>query len=74
MTSKQNTAKIDEWKREKLDRIVIQPRKERKLPERLQKAVDTGKAASRQEYIINAVEGALERDGVPGGGEVRGDE
>ena len=65
MASKQNITKIDAWKAENLDRIVIQPRKARKLPERLSKAVEKGLAASKQDYIIKAVEAALERDGEP---------
>ena len=65
MPSKQNLGKIDAWKAQNIDRIVIQPRKERKLPERLTKAVEKGLAASKQEYIIKAVEAALVRDGEP---------
>ena len=65
MASKQNITKIDAWKADNVDRIVIQPRKARKLPERLGKAVEKGLAASKQDYIIKAVEAALERDGEP---------
>ena len=64
MTSKQDLKKIDEWKAANVDRIVIQPRKALRLPQRLQEAVSRGEAASKQEYIIKAVEAALARDEV----------
>lgn len=65
MPSKQNIGKINAWKAENVDRIVIQPRKEKRLPERLQAAVSRGKASSKQEYIITAIEEALKRDEIP---------
>ena len=46
-----------------LDRILIQPRKEKRLPDRL--AAAAGKAPSKQAYIILAVETALDADGIP---------
>lgn len=64
MPTKQDTAKIDAWKAENVDRIVIQPRKDRRFPDRIRAAVDQGKAASRQEYIIAAVEKALQDDNL----------
>lgn len=67
MPSKQNIEKIGEWKAKKVDRIVIEPRKERQFPARLGEAVRRGKAASRQDYIISAVEKALKEDGLPPG-------
>ncbi len=63
MPSKQNIEKIGEWKAKNVDRIVFEPRKEKQFPARLAAAIEAGKAASRQEYIIAAVEAALERDG-----------
>ena len=62
MPTKQNMAKIDAWKAENVDRIVIQPRKGRRLPERLKEAVEAGKAKSKQEYLISAIEKALQED------------
>lgn len=64
MPSKQNIEKINAWKAENVDRIVIQPRKEKRIPERLQAAVNRGKASSKQEYIITAIEAALKRDEI----------
>ena len=61
--NKQNLEYITKWKLENTDRIVIQPRKDLNLPDRIRQAVVTGRAASRQDYIINAVLAALERDG-----------
>ncbi len=63
MSSKQNIGKIGEWKAKNVDRIVFEPRKEKQFPARLAAAIAAGKAGSRQEYIIAAVETALARDG-----------
>lgn len=65
MASKQNIEKIGEWKSKNVDRIVFEPRKEKQFPSRLAAAVAAGKAGSRQEYIIAAVEAALATDGFP---------
>lgn len=62
---KQNYAKIREWQGENTDRIQILARKSDHLPERIQQAIDAGKAKSRQSYIIAAVKDALDRDGIP---------
>jgi len=62
---KQNYENINKWKAEKTDRIQILPRKEEHIPERIQMAIDAGKSASRQAYIIKAIERALENDGIP---------
>ena len=66
MASKQNLKRIDDWKAGNIDRIVIQPRKGLKLPQRLQSAVEGGNASSKQEYIIKAIQTALDRDGISG--------
>lgn len=62
---KQNYGAINKWKSENTDRIQILPRKSEHFPERIQLAVEAGKANSRQAYILNAVKQALERDGIP---------
>ena len=64
MASKQNLKRIDDWKAANVDRIIVQPRKGLKLPQRLQSAVDNGKASSKQEYIIKAIQTALDKDGI----------
>ena len=61
--NKQNLEYIAKWKLENTDRIVIQPRKDLDMPDRIRQAIVAGRAASRQDYIINAVLAALERDG-----------
>lgn len=62
---KQNYAKINEWKHAKTDRIQILPRKDLRMPERLQMAVDKTGANSRQAYIIDAINRKLDADGIP---------
>lgn len=65
MTSKQNTKKIEEWKRNNVTRIHLELRNDSGIPERIQQAVDAGLARSRQAYIIDAVKERLDRDGIP---------
>ena len=65
MAKKQNYAQIRAWRTAKTDRIEIQPRKELNIPARIQAAIDAGCADSRQEYIIDAISAALDRDGFP---------
>jgi len=71
MPSKQNTKAIDRWNRENTDLIRIRVRKEERLVERLQMAVEKGCGKSRQGYILEAVRKALEADGIP---EIRDEE
>ena len=63
--AKQNLEKIREWQAENVDRIEIKPRKTRAWPDRIAQAGKMGLADSRQEYIIQAVEDRLRRDGIP---------
>ena len=65
MPSKQNTQAIDAWNRENTDLIRIRARKEERLNERIQIAIDRGITKSRQAYILDAVRKALEEDGIP---------
>ena len=65
MASRQNLKAIDAWQAEHVERITIKPNRAEGLSARIQAAVDAGKAASRQAYIIAAVKAALERDGIP---------
>ena len=62
---KQDAGKIREWKIRETDRITIEPRKLLQIPARIAAAVEAGRAASRQEYIIRAITEALDRDGIP---------
>lgn len=60
---KKQIAYNDQYIKTVLDRIVIKPRKTSNYPARIQSAVDAGNAASRQAYIIEAIEQRLEKDG-----------
>lgn len=62
---KQDAAKIRAWKRANTDRIFLEARKSLAWPDRLAQAVQKGYASSKQEYIIQAVEDRLRRDGIP---------
>lgn len=62
---KKSSETTDRWQKEHVERLTIKPRVELHLSERIQIAVDNGKAASRQDYIIKAVLEALDRDGIP---------
>ena len=65
MPGKQNTKAIDEWQNEHIERILIKPRKEEHISERIQLAIEKGIARSRQAYILEAIRKALEADGIP---------
>ena len=65
MASKQNIQAIDAWNRENTDLIRLRVRKEERLNERIQLAIEQGKAKSRQAYILDAIKKALEADGIP---------
>ncbi len=62
---KQDAGKIRAWKIKEIDRITIEPRKLLQIPARIAAAVEAGRAASRQDYIIRAITEALDRDGIP---------
>lgn len=65
MANKQNTKAIDEWKKEHTDLIRLRPRKEERIIERVQMAVEKGCGKSRQAYMLEAIKKALENDGIP---------
>ena len=65
MSSNQNIKAIDAWQAENVEKILIKPRKSEHISERIQIAIEQGKAKSRQAYIIEAVKKALEADGIP---------
>lgn len=65
MPTKQDTKAIDRWQAENVDKILIKPRKMKHIPERIQMALDSDLAKSRQEYIIYAIEQRLIADGIP---------
>lgn len=59
---KQNIKKIDEWQAANTERIVIKPRIEDRISERIQALVEAKKAKSKQSYIIDAIKLKLEED------------
>ena len=61
----QDIKKITQWQKDCTDRIVIRVKKDKRLPELIQQALDSGHGESRQAYIIAAINAALERDGIP---------
>lgn len=61
----QNTQRITAWKRNNVERILLESRKEDRLNERLLAAIAAGKGVSKQRYILAAVNEALARDGFP---------
>ena len=65
MASNQNIKAIDAWQAENIEKILIKPRRSEHISERIQLAIEQGKAKSRQAYIIEAVKKALEADGIP---------
>ena len=65
MASKQNTKAIDAWQAENIERILIKPRKNEHISDRIQIAIDRGITKSRQAYILDAIRKALEADDIP---------
>ena len=64
-TTKAHMAATRRYRAKSLDRIEVQARKELRFPDRIAAAVEAGRAASRQDYIIRAISEALDRDGIP---------
>ena len=65
MPNKQNLKAIDAWQAEHVEKILIKPRKEEHLSERIKLAIDKGYAKSRQGFIIEAVLKMLDEMGIP---------
>ena len=63
--SKEQMQKIAQYQRENNEQILLKPRKSDRISERIELAIQHGKAKSRQDYILRAVKEALERDGFP---------
>lgn len=61
---KHENDKNNEWKRENVDRIVIQVNKKYRLADLLAVAVDSGLADNRTQYIIDSVMERLKNDGI----------
>ncbi len=63
--SKKQMDKIAEYQKANNEQILIKPRREDRISERIQVLIDAKKTTSKQAYIIQAVKNQLERDGVP---------
>ena len=63
--SKEQIEKIAQYQKTNNEQILIKPRKEDRISERIQIPIDAKKASSKQAYIIQAVKNQLEADGVP---------
>lgn len=63
--SKEQIEKIAQYQKTNNEQILIKPRKEDRISERIQILIDAKKASSKQAYIIQAVKNQLEADGVP---------
>ena len=62
--TKKQIDRIAEYQKTNNEQILIKPRKEDRISERIQVLIDSGKVASKQAYIIQAVKNQLEADGV----------
>ena len=63
--TKKQIDRISEYQKANNEQILIKPRKEDRISERIQVLIDQGKTTSKQAYIINAVKQFLEKDGIP---------
>lgn len=63
--TKKQIDRISEYQKTNNEQILIKPRKEDRISERIQVLVKQGKATSKQAYIIQAVKNQLDADGVP---------
>lgn len=67
LTEEQLRRKIaynDQYNKSTMDVFHIKAQKSRHLPDRIEQAVALGIAPSKQAYIVNAIESALERDNL----------
>ena len=63
--SKEQIEKIAQYQKANNEQILIKPRKEDRISERIQILIEAKKASSKQAYIIQAVKNQLEADGLP---------
>ena len=63
--SKKQIDRISEYQKANNEQILIKPRKEDRISERIQVLIDQRKTTSKQAYIIQAVKNQLEADGLP---------
>ena len=63
--SKDQIEKIAQYQKANNEQILIKPRREDRISERIQILIDAKKTPSKQAYIIQAIKNQLERDGIP---------
>ena len=63
--TKKQIDRISEYQKANNEQILIKPRREDRISERIQVLIEQGKTASKQAYIIQAVKNQLEADGLP---------
>ena len=63
--SKKQIDQISAYQKANNEQILIKPRKEDRISERIQVLIEQGKTTSKQAYIIQAVKKQLEADGLP---------
>lgn len=59
---KQDIKAIDAWQAENVERIVIKPRKDEHISDRIEALIKSGKCKSKQAYIIAAIKSKLAED------------
>ena len=63
--SKKQIEKMAIYPTEHVEQILIKPRKDDRISERIQFLIEQNRTKSKQAYIIEAVKKQLEADGVP---------
>ena len=63
--SKKQIEKMAIYQKEHVEQILIKPRKDDRISERIQFLIEQNRTKSKQAYIIEAVKKQLEADGVP---------
>ena len=63
--SKAQIDKIAKYQKTNNEQILIKPRKEDRISERIQVLIDAKKTTSKQAYILDAIRKALEADDIP---------
>lgn len=62
MGASNKTINAAKWQAKNVEQILLKPNRKLNLSDRIAAQVEKGKAKSRQDYILRAVLGALEKD------------
>ena len=63
--TKKQIDRISEYQKTNNEQILITPRKEDRISERIQVLIEQKRVSSKQAYIIQAVKNQLDADGIP---------